>query len=175
MQCPSCQEKLVRAKYADANVHECSGCGGMLLPSTRSKKIEKRVNKDIEALFEEVANSSAVDIEHVIRCPACRDRMKKVSIKTLGFHVDDCNQCGLSWFDGGELAALQLAFENREQTVELKQMRERIENMTDAEREEYENRIASLKELGTSGEQALAAAAFRLQYYCWWRSYFRSL
>ena len=62
-----------------------------------------------------------------------------------------------------------MAFEARAQTSELNGFRDRLENMTDEERSEYEQRIARLRDLGTPMEQAVRGAVFELAYrYYWW-------
>ena len=169
MNCPHCKEALKRTKYANANVRECPNCKGMLLATSRAEKIKRRVNKDVEQLMKEVTTIEPNDGMEEIRCPACRDKMDKQLVKHLGIHVDDCNQCGMTWFDPGELAEVQLAFEARAQTSELNGFRDRLENMTDEERSEYEQRIARLRDLVTPMEQAVRGAVFELAYrYYWW-------
>lgn len=168
MQCPKCDSKLVRSKYLNANIRQCPDLCGMLLDRDRAAKIEKRVNKDIERLAKEAEASNENDTVGKIRCPACRNRMKKVFVEDPGFHIDECNNCQQAWFDSGELARLQLAFEDKPQRVELNQMRERIRNMTDEERAEYEDRIANLKDLGTPMEQAVRGATTELAFRFWW-------
>ena len=86
------------------------------------------------------------------------------------FFVDDCPQCEMSWFDGGELAALQLLFEIKPQTVELNAMRDRLKNMTEDERKEYEANIAKLQDLGSPMGQAIRGASFELAIKYWRRS-----
>jgi len=142
----------------------------MLLATSRAEKIKRRVNKDVEQLMKEVTTVEANDGLEEIRCPACRDKMDKQLVKKLGIHVDDCNQCGMTWFDPGELAEVQLAFEARAQTSELNGFRDRlVENMTDEERSEYEQRIARLRDLGTPMEQAVRGAVFELaDLHYWW-------
>ena len=164
MNCPHCKTGLMRTKYASANVRECPECKGTLLATSRAEKIKRRVNKDVERLEKEVESVSVKDGLEEIRCPACRDKMNKRLVKKLGIHIDDCKQCDTTWFDPGELAALQLAFEQRPQTAESNKFRDRLENMTEAERAEYEQRIAKLRDLGTPMEQALRGAAVELSY-----------
>lgn len=170
MNCPHCKHPLQRTKYANANVRECPTCKGMLLASTRAEKIKRRVNKDVKELMKEVMAVEPKDGLEEIRCPACRDKMDKRLVKKLGIHVDDCDQCGMAWFDPGELAEVQLAFEARSQTAELNEFRDRLENMTDEERAEYEQRIAMLRDLGTPMEQAVRGAVFELAYKYYWYS-----
>lgn len=141
----------------------------MLLATSRAEKIKRRVNKDVERLEKELESVAVKDGIEEIRCPACRDKMDKRLVKKLGIHIDDCNQCDMTWFDPGELATLQLAFEERPQTAELNKFRDRLKNMTDAERMEYEQRIAQLRDLGSPMEQAIRGATAELSYH-----YFRS-
>lgn len=162
MKCPTCELELLRGDYYGANVHECAGCQGALLVTTRSKWIERRVNKDLPELVRELANTTASDTRHAIRCPKCRAEMKKRPVKQLAIAIDDCRQCGMSWFDGGELASLQLLFEKDPQTIELNRMRERLNSMTEEERTEYEANVSRLKDLGSPLGQAARGAAFEL-------------
>ena len=142
----------------------------MLLATSRAEKIERRVNKDTAQLNQELMESSGNDHRDSMKCPSCRAEMRKRRASQLDFFVDDCRQCGMSWFDGGELAALQLSFENDHQVVELNRMRERLKNMTDDERSEYEASIARLKDLGSPMEQAILSATFELTVYYYWLS-----
>ena len=42
----------------------------------------------------------------------CRRRMEKLKTRwTIGFSLDECDSCNLLWFDGGELALMQLQYE----------------------------------------------------------------
>ena len=169
MNCPHCQSALARTKYANANVRECPECKGLLLATSRAEKIRRRVDKDIKLLEKELETVAVKDGLEVIRCPACRDKMKKRRVKKLNIHVDDCSQCDTTWFDPGELALLQLAFEDRPQTAELNKFRDRLQSMTEEERAEYEHRIAKLRDLGTPMEQAIRGAVFEMALkYHWW-------
>ncbi len=168
MKCPKCETSLVRSRYAGANVRECESCSGMLLCRNRATKIERRVNKDIQQLVEETETVASSDTLEKVRCPACRNRMDKSLIEKIGIHIDECRNCDNAWFDGGELALLQLAYENRDQTVELNQMRDRLKNMSAAERAEYEERIANLVDLGSPMEQAIRGATLELSERYWW-------
>lgn len=88
--------------------------------------------------------------------------MTRIQVKNLGFGIDECNNCSMAWFDAGELACLQLAYETLPQTTELNAMRKRLENMTPAERQEYERRIAELPDLGPPMLQVMEAAAYEI-------------
>ena len=133
-----------------------------MLKTTRAENIKRRIDKDIAALVTEVERSTDSDTLDEIRCPGCRVPMKKSLNQELGIQLDECKSCGISWFDAGELAKLQLEFESRSQTVELNSMRERLATMDEAERNAYEQRIANLVDLGTPMEQAIREATIEL-------------
>ena len=162
MNCPSCDNTLTRTTYSGANVRQCENCDGILLPKRRAESIQRKIDKDTKRLVAEIVAARHSDLTSDIRCPQCRNKMTKISVQELGFSVDECDNCGMAWFDAGELAQLQLAFESRPQTAELNAMRERLENMTDRERAEYERRIAELPDLGSPMLQAMTAAAFEI-------------
>lgn len=140
------------------------------MPKRRASLIERRVNKNQESLESELQGVSEADTATEIRCPDCRDKMEKVLVEELGFYVDECDQCGMAWFDSGELARLQLAFETKPQTIELNEMRERLKNMSEEERKEYEKRISELPDLGSPMEQAICEATFELAVRFYWSS-----
>jgi Zn-finger nucleic acid-binding protein len=94
--------------------------------------------------------------------------MKKSVPEDLGFHVDECMNCDATWFDGGELAKVQLAFETKSQTQQVNRMRDRLNSMTPAERAAYEKRIENLVDLGSPMGQAVTEATFELT----WNYYF---
>jgi Zn-finger nucleic acid-binding protein len=168
MNCPACHQKLFRTQYAGANVHRCRNCLGHLVDQRRAKKIEKRINKDLGDLKNEIQLATDNDLMDAIRCPRCKARMKKLLPKDLGFHIDECKNCDFTWFDGGELAKVQLAFEAKAQTQELNQMRNRLESMTPAERQSHKERIDGLIDLGTPFEQAAIEATFELSWQYYW-------
>ena len=167
MKCRNCTAALKRIKYAGANVHECPNCFGHLVEKRSIARIEKRIDKDIDELKDEVLDSSGVDLAEKIRCPRCRNKMRKETVRKPGFQIDECDNCDFVWFDGGELASLQLVYESKGQTQELNGMRERLESMTAAQRKAYEDRIANLVDLGSPMEQAIREATFELtmEYY----------
>lgn len=150
-------------------MRQCETCNGLLVDQKRAARLEKRVNKDVEELNKESESSAVVDTLDEVRCPACRNQMDKVLMEDFEFHVDECDNCDKTWFDGGELARLQLAFENREQTVELNRMRERLRNMTGEERAQYEERIANLPDRGTPIEEVAMESTSHLALFCWFR------
>ncbi|MFO0343105.1 MAG: zf-TFIIB domain-containing protein [Planctomycetota bacterium] len=162
MKCPVCDLRLSRVTYARTNVQQCTDCLGLLLPNNRVKTIERRVDKELEQLREEIRGTPNHDTLAVLRCPQCQARMTKIEVKDFGFQLDECDPCQLTWFDPRELALLQLAFESRPQRLELNAMRERLKNMTATERAEYERRLSKLKDRGSPFQQAVRGATLDL-------------
>ncbi len=62
------------------------------------------------------------------------------------FKIDKCRKCDLFWLDYGELAKLQLIYEYSDQGMERMRMKERLANMTEQQKQELDERIASLPE-----------------------------
>jgi len=162
MKCPTCDTRLNKTVYAKANVEQCPQCFGLLLSNYRAKTIQKRVDKDIDQLIEEARNAPQHDTLAKLRCPKCRTQMTKSPDKELGFMLDECERCELTWFDPRELALLQLVYESSPQRVELNAFRERLKNMIPAERAEYEKRISELTDLGGPIQQAFSEAGSEL-------------
>ncbi len=148
--CPNCQHreistKLIRADYAGRNLFQCPECAGQLVKAARLDAINKRVDKDIAGLNEEVGLAVELDLEHEIRCPRCKNEMDKESVsKNPPFRIDRCDGCEMVWLDPGELAKLQLKLEASPQTQELNRMRERLETMTEEQRQEHETNLSKL-------------------------------
>lgn len=146
MNCPVCHVGMKSKLYSDNRLFECDKCRGHLVEQFRMNKIQRRINKDLIGLIKESVEADSHDTDQHLRCPRCRNRMDKKFVRGgLSFHVDECRNCKFVWLDGGELAEIQLDYENNAQTSELNKMRERLATMTRQEREEYEARIASLK------------------------------
>lgn len=159
MNCPRCDQTLNRAKYAGANTFACNQCRGHLIAQTRVRAIESRINKDLDGLQNEVVAAGEFDLQGKVKCPKCRGQMRKTKARKLEFTIDECTNCDFTWLDGGELAKIQLAFEAKDQTQELNRMRDRLNNMSDEERAEYQADIDRLVDLGSSLEQAISGAA----------------
>lgn len=152
MQCPKCQAKLVRQFYEKLPVHHCPNCAGTLLSEQRLQAIKARRDKKLDDFREELStaadNPAAGDTAKRIRCPKCLLGMEKRS-KPFGpatFAIDRCRKCKLFWLDAGELAKLQLIFETSQAGLERERIRQRLENMSPAQKAAFEARIASLPE-----------------------------
>ena len=147
MKCPVCGIMLNRCQYEGVFVRGCDQCRGLLITESRLHAIEQRRDESILELQTEATTANR-DTKEKLRCSQCFASMVKVT-KNLGdnsFLVDRCDKCKLLWFDAGEIAKWQLAYESSEQGLEAKRFRDRLRNMKPEEREAYEKRIAELPE-----------------------------
>lgn len=145
MKCPVCNTDLTQAKYEGVPIHHCLECRGFLARKTRAMGIRHKTERTPDILLEEAKAQLLADTRKTIRCPACRDLMRKQSIPGAAqFKLDVCSRCELIWFDGGELALFQLAWEASPQGQESARMQERHRNMSDEERAELEADIDAL-------------------------------
>ena len=156
----TCGEPLKRTTYEDVQVMQCETCFGYLVARNRLTLIKGSRQMTPDALRDEARNEKAEDTAEQIRCPKCRvNRMRKERVRVTAdesFFLDVCRECNQVWFDGGELAKLQMEFEQSAKAVEEFALKERLESRTDRERAEFEERVAQLPD----SPSALRAAWF---------------
>jgi Zn-finger nucleic acid-binding protein len=71
--------------------------------------------------------------------------MKKRFIEApASLHVDSCSDCKVGWFDGGELARLQLTYEISPQARYSAEFKRRHEEMTPERKAEFEENLQKL-------------------------------
>lgn len=161
MKCPLCNILLTRCQYESLPVLRCDKCAGYLVGTQRVSDIEKRIDKSTEELLEEAVEHPLRDNTEKLRCPRCKVRMKKEFWKKQSdFHIDSCEHCKLVWFDAGELAQLQLAHEEKSHVQEAIQFQKRHQEMTPAERAEFERNLATLPEAEGPVEAGFREALF---------------
>ncbi|MHC4253769.1 MAG: TFIIB-type zinc ribbon-containing protein, partial [Planctomycetota bacterium] len=68
-ECPLCRAPLDRVRYEGFPVHECSGCGGILVEKKRISQIRRKMETSPEELVEEAKTERAEDTARDIRCP----------------------------------------------------------------------------------------------------------
>ncbi len=150
MDCPTCRRPLKRATYENIQVMQCEECFGYLVARTRLKLIKGAREQKPEALRSEAQTERAPDTQERIRCPHCRvEAMRKERVRVGGdeeFHLDVCRKCDRVWLDGGELARLQMKFEQSAKALEAFARQERLQTFDDQQRTELEERIDKLRE-----------------------------
>jgi len=114
---------------------------------TKLTAIQNRREKNKVDLMQELIESGS-DTTATIRCPRCLGQMEK-RVRTIGkasFSVDACTRCSVLWLDAGELAKLQVIHEYSPKGQQQQALRDRLNNMTPAEKQAFEDRIANLPE-----------------------------
>jgi len=91
-------------------------------------------------------------------------RKERVQItKEQSFSLDLCRDCNVVWFDGGELARMQIQYEKSAQALEAYAFQQREETRTEEEQKELEQAFAELPKwqsgLSLIGKEAFFAVA----------------
>ncbi len=150
MKCPACDTELNRATYENSPVFQCSRCSGYLMQKGRIRAIKSSRDQSTEALEQEVAQEQSPDSVDSLRCPKClarkmtKERVRIKSDDDESFSIDTCRHCNVAWFDGGELARLQLDYETCDEALDEVDFRERAASRTAEEKEAFEQRLDAL-------------------------------
>lgn len=154
MQCPTCETALQPEVYEEVHVMQCPQCHGYLIDHRRVQLIKMSRERTQELLNLESADQAADDTLQQLRCPKCKvRRMMKVKSRTHNgsqFFIDICEDCDSVWFDGGELAKLQLDFEGSAQAIEAFAFERRSRERTPEEKRAFEEQVRQLP-LSSSG------------------------
>ncbi|MEM7456998.1 MAG: zf-TFIIB domain-containing protein [Planctomycetota bacterium] len=148
MKCPVCRtQRLEAVQYEGVSVRLCDSCDGHLVRNKRIPAIKRKQERSDKQLIEEVNANGDGDAKKKLICPGCLRQMscRKTSFGPLSFNIEVCDKCDHTWFDAGELARLQLFYQASDQGIELAQFRQRLEQMPDEERDEFEQRVAKMK------------------------------
>jgi len=138
LRCPTCHIPLCRLRHEGTWVHMCPDCRGTLVQDESFQVL--RHHHEGEAA--DTTADSLSDRLTTVPCPRCGIAMAKVvaADEVSPFHVDFCRQCGMFWFDRGELDRAERHF------VLPRELRPE-------------------KSLGPSARAALAEAEFRANVY----------
>jgi len=149
MDCPGCRTTLENIEYEGVPVRRCGQCRGMLVTRSGVQRVRTQQNRPTEQLFVEYRQEDREDTQEKIRCPRCRNRMRKQLVRHVAeqFTIDSCRECQLSWFDGGELARIQLIYESSAAARDSIELQYQARNMSDERRRQLEEDIANLPSL----------------------------
>jgi Zn-finger nucleic acid-binding protein len=91
-------------------LHMCPDCRGVLVQDEQFRILQDHHAGEVPA--EAAAGAVSSDRLATVRCPRCGAAMAKVvtSDDASPFHVDFCRQCGMFWFDRGELERAERHF-----------------------------------------------------------------
>lgn len=110
-QCPVCSNQMMKyfIEEINANVDICAHCGGTYLDIYESQLLDKASNKAIENL------SSMLELydKKSKLCPKCNANMAKYD--SFEISIDECPECGVKFFNGGELKNYLNRFKTKEE------------------------------------------------------------
>jgi len=170
--CPLCGIPLQRVRYEGFPIHRCPGCNGVLIENARIGQITRKMDATVEEIMAEANAGRGGDTLREIRCPRCRFAMRKdrafandAATKKAGldaFGVDVCDQCGVTWLDGGELAKIQLNYELSPAGLESRRHYVNYDKLDPAQKEEFIRALAgSVPDVASSYAEAFADAVAR--------------
>lgn len=127
--CPVCDQPLEPIDYEGFRVMHCTSCHGHLVPVQRYESIKRTPGKSWNELEQEAEGQFGGRPEQTLTCPRCRGSMRSqlTTVGTFELQTDLCRECALVWFDGGELALLQLAYQTTDRFATAQEYRCRME------------------------------------------------
>jgi Zn-finger nucleic acid-binding protein len=116
--CPICNTDLVHGTLNNIRVCYCTKCHGMLVPmGALSALVDAVQGQQRGGTIQPPAD--AEDLQRKMNCPACRRRMDTHFYGGPGnVVIDSCENCCLTWLDGGELKRIATAPEEQFATTE---------------------------------------------------------
>ncbi|MHC4252600.1 MAG: zf-TFIIB domain-containing protein [Planctomycetota bacterium] len=147
MNCPSCGKLLAQAEYEGLPVWHCEACKGRLAGGGRVEAIKEKYGLSTDELVEEVQDERRGDIAGPANCPRCAKPMKKeAGPGPVPFDMDSCDTCKLVWFDGGELALLQLAHEAAKEDEMSEELTRQVEDLSPGSRKSFDDKLSALRD-----------------------------
>jgi len=163
--CPACESPLTHETYEGFPVLHCGQCGGHLVPLRRLEPI-KRLQKAPEEQLQQEAATFSADSQERLRCPRCNVRMRKeaLDVPIVGLHQDVCDNCKLIWFDGGELALVQLVYEQTGAFANVDELRQRMRELeaSPERKAAFERALSELPESQLTVESVLSEGGMLL-------------
>jgi len=111
--CPICTIALVHATLNNIRICYCSKCHGMLVPmGALSALVDAVQGQKRGGTIQPPAD--AEDLQRKINCPGCHRRMDTHFYAGPGnVVIDSCENCCLTWLDGGEVTRIAAAPEEQ--------------------------------------------------------------
>jgi len=146
-ECPLCGVGLDRVEYEGFPVHTCPKCHGVLIDNRRIEDVKRKMEKPPAELVAEATADGAADTAGELACPRCncamakekafKDEMATSRAGLESFSVDVCRQCDITWLDAGELAKIQIDYEQSPKGREARKRYVSYAELDDAEKEEF--------------------------------------
>jgi len=109
MICPRCKSDMIVVEHNKIELDYCTNCEGVWFDSRELDLLLESMSLESPNLFfNNILNSSETRTsEKRLKCPLCKQKMKKTTIgQPDRIIVDVCWQGDGLWFDGGELTQL---------------------------------------------------------------------
>jgi Zn-finger nucleic acid-binding protein len=100
---------MIVVEYNNIELDHCNDCHGVWFDSTELELLLKSLNLDSHnLLLDDILKSPETESsEKKLRCPICREKMKKITISEQpGILIDVCPYRHGLWFNGGEVTQL---------------------------------------------------------------------
>jgi Zn-finger nucleic acid-binding protein len=147
MNCPACGKPLASADYEGSPILHCVACKGRLVERGRVEAVKEKYGHSTDRLIEEVQDERRADVAGEAKCPKCAEPMaKRAGPGPVPFDMDVCEACGLVWFDGGELALLQLAHEAATEDARSAELTRQLEDMSAGSRKSFDDKLSALRD-----------------------------
>ena len=165
--CPVCKIDLKRRLYEGFQIWQCGKCHGHLMPEFRLESLKRVKTLTSDELKKDAQENFKYPAEHVIRCPNCHMNMEKRSMHSkVTLFVDICQNCKTFWFDPGELALVQLAYEAETPSIESEELKKRLNDLelSPERKAMFEKNLSKMRKGGASEaimdgfEEALSTA-----------------
>ncbi len=112
--CIDCGCLLRLAMIENVKVAACDQCGGILLPREVMGTIVNQARAAWDRADIEPTPMNASDLGKHASCPACGQKMETFAYAGPGnIAIDACNECDMTWLNGGEFARIVRAPGNR--------------------------------------------------------------
>lgn len=132
--CPVCRQWLVVEDYEGLIILRCAFCDGILIENDKLPRIFTRKEKPYTDSIRRTAEllrqdqkrkrkgfNILIDALHPFSCPRCgKPMIRKFFSYAYHVEVDECRNCGVTWFDPDELEILQCLIESEEEENQKK-------------------------------------------------------
>ena len=116
--CPICSTDLVHATLDNIRICYCTKCRGMLVPMGALSALVDAVKGEKRGGTIQ-PRADAADLQRKTNCPECHRHMDTHFYGGPGnVVIDSCENCCLTWLDGGELMRIAQAPEQQFESTE---------------------------------------------------------
>ena len=149
--------------YEGFDLLRCEQCHGYLAALNDVEIIKRVARNSQDTLKAEATAGFHGNNTGRIKCPRCHMSMRKQTVRmpVFALEIDVCTPCALAWFDGGELALVQLDHEARIGFADAQELKRRMEALEACPERKaaFEKNLADLPDTPNPVEAALEEVA----------------